>query len=215
MTTVQAFPGKKIGSSPQASRGSSGASRASTSRSRSMTASVERQPCSAGVRARRAGRRRPRRDPAPARRRPARRSVGNWRPARAARADPGRLPVARPARPAGHRAGRGRGQPPRRRVRLDGAPAARDRRARWRGPALLESHARRSRGAAPGAPERPRRPARHLAQPGEHLRSAREVRPRPDGRGAGRQARPGHRPRRRDPAHRSRSSRDGRRTTRC
>ena len=142
----------------------------------------------------------PRRDPSPARRRPARvprRAGGHPRPPGE---DPGRLAVPRSARPADHRAGRGRGQAPRRRVRLDGAPPARDRRARWRGPDAAREPRRRSRGAAPGAGQRAWRPAGHLAQPGEHLRRAREVRPRPDDRGTGRPARPGHRPRRRDPA---------------
>ena len=58
---------------------------------------------------------------------------------------------------------------------------------------------RRPRSDLPGAPERPRRPAGHLGQPRVDLPGPREVRPRPDRRGAGRQARPGHRPRRRDP----------------
>ena len=43
-------------------------------------------------------------------------------------------------------------------------------------------------------------PARHLAGPGGHLPGAREVRPRPDRARRERQARPGHRPRRGDPA---------------
>ncbi len=78
------------------------------------------------------------------------------------------------------RAGRSRGAASRRRVRLDRAPPARDRRGRWRGPGAARAPRRRTRGPPPGAPERPRRPAGHLAQPGEHLRGAREVRPRPD-----------------------------------
>ena len=67
------------------------------------------------------------------------------------------------------------------------------------GQQLLERQRRRQGGHPPGAPERPRRPARDVAEPRGHLRRAREVRPRPHGRGAGRQARPGHRPRRGGP----------------
>ena len=79
---------------------------------------------------------------------------------------------------------------------------------------LLERHGAGQRGSPRRAPERPRRPARDLAEPRGHVPGPREVRPRPDRRGAGRQARPGHRPRRRDPPRRSRSCRGGRRTTR-
>ena len=68
-----------------------------------------------------------------------------------------------------------------------------------RGPGPARAPRGRQGGHPPGAPERPRRPARHLAEPGEHLRGPREVRPRPDRRGPGGQARPGHRPRRRGP----------------
>ena len=67
------------------------------------------------------------------------------------------------------------------------------------GQALLERHAAGTRGHPPGAPERPRRPARDIAEPRGHLRRPREVRSRPHGRGPGRQARSGHRPRRRGP----------------
>ena len=104
--------------------------------------------------------------------------------------------------------------PSRRRVRLDRAPPARDRRGRRRGPGPARASRRRSRGPAPGAPERPRRPARHLAEPREHLRRAREVRPRPDDRGSRRHARPGHRARRRDPPRHPGARRAGPRTTR-
>ena len=45
----------------------------------------------------------------------------------------------------------------------------------------------------------PRQPARDVAEPGSHLRGARPLRPRPDGAGAQRQARSGHRPRRGSP----------------
>ena len=50
--------------------------------------------------------------------------------------------------------------------------------------------------------------------PGGHVRGAREVRPRPDRRGPRRQARPGHRPRRGDPAGHPGPAAGGRRTTR-
>ena len=73
------------------------------------------------------------------------------------------------------------------------------RRGRRRGPGAARAPRGRPRGDPPGAPERPRRPAGDVAQPGGHLRGAREVRPRPDHRGARRQARSGHRPRRGDP----------------
>ena len=65
---------------------------------------------------------------------------------------------------------------------------------------LLDRHGADARGDPQRAPERPRRPARHVADPGGHVRRAREVRPRPHRRGPRRQARPGHRPRRGDPA---------------
>ena len=94
---------------------------------------------------------------------------------------------------------RGRGAPARRRVRLDRAPPARDGRGRRRGPAPPRAPRGRPRGDPRRAPGRPRRPAGHLAEPGGHLPGAREVRPRPHRRGPGRQARPGHRPRRRGP----------------
>ena len=116
-----------------------------------------------------------------------------------ARQDPGRLADPRSARQAGRRARRGRGQAPRRRVRLDRAPAPRRRRGRRRGPGPARAARRRPRGHPAGAPERPRRPAGHIAEPGGHLPGAREVRPRPDRGGPRRQARPGHRPRRGDP----------------
>ena len=73
------------------------------------------------------------------------------------------------------------------------------RRGRRRGPGPARAPCGRPRGHPPGAPERARRPARHLAEPRGHLCRAREVRPRPDRRGARRQARPGDRPRRGDP----------------
>ena len=60
-----------------------------------------------------------------------------------------------------------------------------------------------------------RQPARDQRQARGHLRGAREVRPRPGRPGARRQARPGDRPRRRDPPRRSASSRARPRTTRC
>ncbi len=91
-------------------------------------------------------------------------------------------------------------QAARRRVRLDRAPAARRGRGRRRGPGPARGPRGRPGGPPPGAPERARRPARDLAEPRGHLRRAREVRPRPDRRGARRQARPGDRPRRGDPA---------------
>ena len=88
------------------------------------------------------------------------------------------------------RACRGRGPPPRRRVRLDRAPPARRvAEAGGEAQALLERHAAGQGGHPPGAPERPRRPARHLAEPRGHVRGPREVRPRPHRRGARRQAR--------------------------
>ena len=62
---------------------------------------------------------------------------------------------------------------------------------------------------------RPRRPAGHVAQPRGHVPGAREVRPRPDRRGPGRQARPGHRPRRGDPPRHPGPVAAGPRTTRC
>ena len=113
--------------------------------------------------------------------------------------DPGRPDGPRPAREARAGAGRAGGPAPRRRVRLDRAPAARDRRGRRRGPPAARPPRRDPRGDPQRAPERPRRPARDVADAGGHVRRAREVRPRPDRRGPGRQARPGHRPRRGDP----------------
>ena len=86
----------------------------------------------------------------------------------------------------GPRPRRRRGAEARGRLRLDRAPPARARRRAAR------RAAREDQGGA-------RRPARHLAGSGGHLPGAREVRPRPDGAGGERQARPGDRPRRGDP----------------
>ena len=58
---------------------------------------------------------------------------------------------------------------------------------------------RHPRPGVPGAPGGARRPARHLAEPGDDLPVAGEVRPRPDRAGPRGQARPGDRPRRGDP----------------
>ena len=69
-----------------------------------------------------------------------------------------------------------------------------------RGPAAPRAPRRRPRGDPRRAPDRARRPARDQRQPRGHLPGAREVRPRPHRRGPGGQARPGHRPRRGDPA---------------
>ena len=167
------------------------------------------------LRARRARRRRARRDPPPARRRPA-------RVPRRARRDPRPgAPGSRAARCPSTRGRSGSSSWPRARpagsatstsrpstccsasleVGGEGQPAAREPR-------------RRPRGGPRRAPERPRRPARHLAEPRGHLPGAREVRPRPDRRGPGRQARPGHRPRRGDPPGHPGPVAGGRRTTR-
>ena len=51
-----------------------------------------------------------------------------------------------------------------------------------------------------GAHRCPRQPARDRPEPGEQVPGARTLRPRPDGARPERQARPGHRPRRRDPS---------------
>ena len=59
---------------------------------------------------------------------------------------------------------RGGGEAARRRVRLDRAPAPRHRRGRRRGAGPARAACRRPRGDPPGAPERPRRPAGHLAR---------------------------------------------------
>ncbi len=95
--------------------------------------------------------------------------------------------------------GRGRSQEPQGRVRLGRAPAARHDRRLGRSrphPQGVRRHARApDAGAAGGA----RQPARHLAEPGSHLRGAGAVRARPDQAGRAGQARSGDRPRRGDP----------------
>ena len=74
---------------------------------------------------------------------------------------------------------------------------------------------RHARGLPRGADAGARQPARDQRDPGDRLRGAREVRPRPRRRGAQRSARSGDRPRRGDPPRRSRSSRARPRTTPC
>ena len=120
---------------------------------------------------------------------------------RPARPDAGRPADARPAREAGHRACPGGGAPPRRRVHLHRAPAPRHGRGGRRGPAAARAARRHGRGDPRCAPDRPRRPAGHLGDARGHVPGAREVRARPHRRGPCRQARPGHRPGRGDPAH--------------
>ena len=167
-------------------------------------------------RARRARRRRPGRDAAPPRRRPPRRSAASSPAALARAPDPGRQLSLEP------RARSGSSSRPRRRpTRLGDEYVSTehlllgDRRGRRRGPGAAR---------AATAPV-----ARHLLQalssvrggqrvtspePRGHLPGAREVRPRPHRRGARRQARPGHRPRRGDPAGHPGASAGARRTTR-
>ena len=97
-------------------------------------------------------------------------------------------------------AGGGRGTPPQGRVRLHGAPADRGQRVGRRCPAPA-GRGRRRQGGAPRRPgERARRAAGDQPEPRIDLPGPGAVRPRPDGRRTGRQARPGHRPRRGDPA---------------
>ena len=104
----------------------------------------------------------------------------------------------------------------RRRVRLHRAPAARPRRPsrrRRRGAALRRR--RRARRCS-GALERGARLApRHRPEPRGQVPGPGEVRPRPDRRGRAGQARPGHRPRRRDPPRDPGARRAAPRTTRC
>ena len=121
---------------------------------------------------------------------------------------------ARSTRPSRGRVRRGRGEATRRRVRVDRAPAPRHRRGRRRGPGAARATRGRSRGHPPGAPERSRRSARHLAEPGGHLRGAREVRPRPHDRGARRAGSIRSSVATRRSAGSSRCSRGGPRTTR-
>ena len=99
-----------------------------------------------------------------------------------------------------HERRRRRGPQARRRVRLDRAPAGRPGRSgsdatadllkkAGATPQALREAFTKVRGSAPG----------DVAGPGGDLSGAGEVRRRPDRLGAGRQAGPGHRPRRRDP----------------
>ena len=87
-----------------------------------------------------------------------------------------------------------------RRVRLDRAPAAGARRSIPARPATrCAANGASHDAAAQGARRGPRRPSRHRPEPRGQVPGARALRPRPDrGRRAG-QARPGDRPRRRDP----------------
>ena len=98
---------------------------------------------------------------------------------------------------------RGRGQAAQGRVRLGRAPAARrcSTTGRLAPSARLLRAVRRRRATAssPALHAGARQPARDQRQPRGRLRGAREVRRRPGGAGAARQARPGDRPRRRDP----------------
>ena len=128
--------------------------------------------------------------------------------------DPGRFPLRGPPVQARRRASRGRGSPPPRRLRLHRASAAGHRRGRRRGPAAAGPQRGQQGGDPAGPGERPGRPARDQPEPRGHVPGPGEVRPRPHGRGARRQAGSGHRPRRGDPPRHPGPDRAAPRTTR-
>jgi len=113
--------------------------------------------------------------------------------------DPGRFAQRGPAGSACDRAGIGRGQAAQGRLRFNGTPAPRHLRRRRRRPGAARPPRGEQGSHPPGTGQRPGQPARDQPQPGINVPGPGEVRPRPYGRGSGRQARPGHRPRRGDP----------------
>ncbi len=106
--------------------------------------------------------------------------------------------VTAPSQPPAH-PGRGRSAQAQGRVHLDRAPAARhDRRRRLDGPGV-QGIRRHARAAPHGSSGSPRQPAGDLAESRGDLPGPGALRPRPHPTGRAGQARPGHRPRRRDP----------------
>ena len=105
----------------------------------------------------------------------------------------------------GHRSGAGGGRPAEGRVRQHGTSLRRHRVGNGALPRREAAPGARHhpRQDLPGAHQRPRIAARHDPEPRRHVPGARALRPRSHGAGAQRQARPGDRPRRGDPARHS------------